>query len=87
MRGRQDPRTSMLAFVAFVDVEPCVPLEHPLRTIKRLTDEALASLRVVLATDRPGLLSDEHFTVDGTLIEAAAGPATERSLAGGSATR
>ena len=28
--------------------------------------------RVVLAADRHGLLSDEHFTVDGTLIEAAA---------------
>jgi IS5 family transposase len=27
---------------------------------------------VVLAADRRGLLSDEHFTVDGTLIEAAA---------------
>lgn len=27
---------------------------------------------VVLAADRQGLLSDEHFTVDGTLIEAAA---------------
>jgi transposase len=27
---------------------------------------------VVLAADREGLLSDEHFTVDGTLIEAAA---------------
>ncbi len=27
---------------------------------------------VVLEADRRGLLSDEHFTVDGTLIEAAA---------------
>ena len=27
---------------------------------------------VVMAADRHGLLSDEHFTVDGTLIEAAA---------------
>ena len=27
---------------------------------------------VVLEADRQGLLSDEHFTVDGTLIEAAA---------------
>jgi transposase len=143
--------------LAFVDLEARVPPEHPLRTIKRLADEALASLspvfdqmyaedgrpsipperllkssllislysvrserafceeldyhllfrwfldmslveasfdpstfsknrerllrhrvsqqffdQVVLAADRLGLLSDEHFTVDGTLIEAAA---------------
>ncbi len=154
MRGRQDPQTSMLAFV---DLETRVPLDHPLRTIKRLADEALARLspvfdqmyaeegrpsipperllkasllislysvrserafceeldyhllfrwflgmsliepsfdpstfsknrerllrhrvsqqffdQIVLAADRLGLLSDEHFTVDGTLIEAAA---------------
>jgi transposase len=143
--------------LAFVDLETRVPPEHPLRTIKRLADEALARLspvfdrmyaedgrpsipperllkasllislysvrserafceeldyhllfrwflgmgllepsfdpstfsknrerllrhrvaqqffdEVVLAADRVGLLSDEHFTVDGTLIEAAA---------------
>ena len=154
MRGRQDPQTSMLAFV---DLETRVPLDHPLRTIKRVADEALARLspvfdqmyaeegrpsipperllkasllislysvrserafceeldyhllfrwflgmsliepsfdpstfsknrerllrhrvsqqffdQIVLAADRLGLLSDEHFTVDGTLIEAAA---------------
>jgi hypothetical protein len=39
-------------------------LEH--RVGQQLFDE------VVLAADRRGLLSDEHFTVDGTLIEAAA---------------
>src|SRR5919199_161181 len=32
---------------AFVDLETRVPLEHPLRTIKRLADEALASLSPV----------------------------------------
>jgi transposase len=143
--------------LAFVDVETRIPLDHPLRTIKRLADEALLELspvfdamyeadgrpsipperllkasllislysvrserafceeleyhllfrwfldmdlvepsfdastfsknrrrllkhqvarrffdRVVLAADQRGLLSDEHFTVDGTLIEAAA---------------
>jgi transposase len=144
--------------LAFVDLETRVPLDHPLRTIKRLADEALARLspvfdqvyaedgrpsvppperplkasllislysvrserafceeldyhllfrwflgmsliepsfdpstfsknrerllrhrvaqqffdQVVLAADRFGLLSDEHFTVDGTLIDAAA---------------
>jgi len=154
MRGRQDPQVNMLAFV---DLETRVPLDHPLRTIKRFADEALASLSplfdalyaeegrpsipperllrasllmslysvrseramceeldyhllfrwflgmdlvepsfdhstfsknrerllrhrvsreffdaVVLQADRRGLLSDEHFSVDGTLIEAAA---------------
>jgi transposase len=143
--------------LAFVDLETRVPLDHPLRTIKHLADEALACLSplfdavyaedgrpsipperllkasllmslysvrserafceeleyhllfrwflgmdlvepsfdhstfsknrerllrqrvsreffdaVVLQADRRGLLSDEHFSVDGTLIEAAA---------------
>ena len=154
MRGRHDPQVSMLAFV---DLETRVPPDHPLRTINRLADRALAQLspafdrmyadvgrpsipperllkasllislysirsergfceqldynllfrwflgmnlmepsfdptsftknrerrlkhrvgqalfdEVVLEADRKGLLSDEHFTVDGTLIEAAA---------------
>jgi transposase len=41
MRGRQDPQVSMLAFV---DLESRVPRDHPIRTIKRLADEALAEL-------------------------------------------
>lgn len=156
MRGRTNPQVSMLAFV---DLESRVPLKHPLRTIKRFADAALAELSaefdavyaadgqgrpsipperllkasllmslysvrserafcedldfhllfrwfldmdavepsfdhstfsknrqrlmrarvsqqffdvVVLQADRLHLLSDEHFTVDGTLIEAAA---------------
>ena len=154
MRGRTDPQVSMLAFV---DLESRVPPDHPLRTIKRFADAALAELspeldelyedtgrasipperllkasllislysvrserafceeleyhllfrwfldmdvvepsfdhstfsknrqrllrhrvsraffdRVVLQADRLHLLSDAHFTVDGTLIEAAA---------------
>ena len=154
VRGEQDPQVSMLAFI---DVETRIPLDHPLRSIRRLADEALAALSptfdamyaevgrpsipperllkasllislysvrserafceqleydllfrwflgmnviepsfdpstfsknrqrllkhnvaqrffdlVVDAADQRGLLSDEHFTVDGTLIEAAA---------------
>ncbi len=154
MRGRREPRVSMLAFV---DLEARVPVGHPLRSIKAVADAALTNLssefdrmyatvgrpsipperllkasllislysvrserafceeleynllyrwfldmqlmeasfdatvftknrqrllehqvgqqlfdEVVLAADRHGLLSDEHFTVDGTLIEAAA---------------
>ncbi len=100
MRGRRNPQITMLAFI---DLEERIPTAHPLRTIKRLADEALADLSSVFdrgyAKDgRPsipperllkhevgqklfdevvgraharGLLSNEHFTVDGTLIEAA----------------
>jgi len=154
MRGRQDPQVTMLAFI---DLEARVAADHPLRTIKRLADQALGQLsslfdrmyadigrpsipperllkasllialysvrserafceeldynllwrwfldmkliepsfdattftknrqrllqhrvgqqlfdEVVAAADQKGLLSDEHFTVDGSLIEAAA---------------
>ena len=153
MRGRQEPQVTLLAFV---DLEECVPADHPLRAIKALADEALERLspefdrmyadvgrpsipperllkaslliglfsvrserafceelddnllfrwflgmqlmersfdatvftknrqrllghrvgrelfdEVVLAADRRSLRSDEHFTVDGTLIETA----------------
>ncbi|MDP9364554.1 MAG: IS5 family transposase [Chloroflexota bacterium] len=155
MRGRCHPQLSMLAFV---DLDARIPTDHPLRTVKRFADRALAELspvfdrmyavggrpsippecllkasllialysirserafceeldyhllyrwflgmdmiepgfdassfaknrqrlfdhevaqrffdEVVFQADRLGLLSDEHFTVDGTLIEAAAG--------------
>lgn len=154
VRGRHDPQVTMLAFI---DLETRVPDDHPLRTINKLANRALAHLssefdrmysqvgrpsipperllkssllialysvrserafceqldynllfrwflgmnllepsfdatvftknrerllkhrvgqalfdQVVLEADRRGLLSDEHFTVDGTLIEAAA---------------
>ena len=41
VRGRVDPQVSMLAFV---DLEERVPPDHPLRTIKRWADAALAGL-------------------------------------------
>lgn len=41
MRGRRDPQVTMLAFI---DPETRVPPDHPLRTIKRLADQALAAL-------------------------------------------
>ena len=44
MRGRRDPQMTMLAFV---DLEERVPRDHPLRTIKRLADRALAELSPV----------------------------------------
>jgi transposase len=41
MRGRRNPQITMLAFI---DLEERVPIAHPLRTIRRLADEALADL-------------------------------------------
>ena len=41
MRGRRAPQATMLAFV---DLEERVPQDHPLRTIKAVTDEALERL-------------------------------------------
>jgi transposase len=57
MRGRQDPPVSMLAFV---DLESGVPRDHPIRTIKRLTDAASAELsplfdEVYAETGRPSI--------------------------------
>ena len=45
MRGRREPQVTMLAFI---DLEERVPAAHPLRTIKRLADEALADLSPTL---------------------------------------
>ncbi len=44
MRGRQDSQVSMLAFV---DIEARIPLEHPLRTVRYIADDALAELSPV----------------------------------------
>lgn len=41
MRGQQNQQPMMLAWI---DIEARVPLEHPLRPIKKLADEALAAL-------------------------------------------
>ena len=44
MRGRRNPQITMLAFI---DLEERVRMSHPLRTIRRLADEALADLSAV----------------------------------------
>ena len=41
VRGHRNPQLTMLAFI---DLEERVPSDHPLRTIKRLADEALTDL-------------------------------------------
>jgi magnesium chelatase family protein len=43
MRGRRNPQMTMLAFI---DLEERVPVNHPLRMIKRLADEALEVTRI-----------------------------------------
>jgi len=57
MRGRRNPQATMLAFV---DVETRVPPGHPLRSIKRLADQALTALsptldRMYAETGRPSI--------------------------------
>jgi transposase len=44
MRGRRNLQTTMLAFI---DLEERIPSAHPLRTIKRLADEAFLDLSSV----------------------------------------
>ena len=51
--------------------EPTVFTKNRRRLLEHKTGQALFD-EVVWETDRQGLLSDEHFSVDGTLIEAAA---------------
>ena len=51
--------------------DPTVFTKNRERLLKHRVGQALFD-EVVLEADRKGLLSDEHFTVDGTLIEAAA---------------
>ena len=41
MRGRRNPQLSMLAFV---DLDARVPVNHPLRAVRRLADRTLAEL-------------------------------------------
>jgi transposase len=41
MRGRVDPQRTMLGFI---DLEERVPVDHSLRAIKRLADQALAAI-------------------------------------------
>ena len=47
MRGRRNLQVTMLACI---DVEERVPADHPLRTIRRLADEALTGLSAVFDT-------------------------------------
>lgn len=51
--------------------DPTVFTKNRKRLLRHRVGQALFD-EVVLAADRRGLLSDEHFSVDGTLIEAAA---------------
>src|SRR5438132_1123914 len=52
---------------SYLSPEQRVRADHPLRAIRTITDHVLRQAR------EAALLSDEHFTVDGTLLEAWAG--------------
>ena len=58
MRGADEQPGSMFSYVS---LEERVPQDHPLRAIRRI---------VLIHADTERLLSNEHFTVDGTLLEA-----------------
>ena len=69
VRGKREPQVTMLAFV---DMEERVPRDHPLRTIKRLADGALAALspefdRMYAAIGRASI-PPEHLLKAGLLI-------------------
>src|SRR5207249_1789874 len=75
MRGDDNQQEGMFSYIS---PEKRVPTEHPLRPIsknrERLLNEEIAEsfFQRVLERAKPHM-SDEHFTVDGTLIEAWAG--------------
>ena len=63
MRGRQAQQAAMLAFL---DPEARVPLDHPLRTVRRLADDVLAELsplfdRMYAETGRPSIPPERLF--------------------------
>src|ERR1700734_4126426 len=66
MRGNDNQQ---LGVFSYVNPEQRVPQDHPLRPLRAMADEALRDL-----------LSDEHFTVDGTLLEAWAGQKSFRRV-------
>ncbi len=69
MRGRCNSQLSMLAFV---DLDARIRLDHPLRTVKRFADRALAELspvfdRIYAADGRPSI-PPERLLKAGLLI-------------------
>jgi hypothetical protein len=68
MRGDDQQQNHMFSYLS---PEMRVRRDHPLRAIRVMVDEVLTQLaRVVEQARAKGLTSDEHFTVDGTLVEA-----------------
>ncbi len=74
MRGQDDSNGSLFSYI---DLEDRVPAKHPLRLIRGIVNAVLEAevsaklLRGVIEHGRVRrLLSREHFSVDGTLIEA-----------------
>src|SRR3989454_350039 len=60
---------------SYVPLERRIPSDHPLRSLRAMVDTILGELspqfdQLYSQVEQRGLLSDEHFTVDGTLIDA-----------------
>src|SRR6266581_4112040 len=79
MRGDDQQQDGMFSYIS---PNKRVPQEHPLRRIRSIVDRALDQLsprftKLYAPAGPPSvapakLLLDEHFTVDGTLLEASA---------------
>jgi hypothetical protein len=63
---------------SYVSLEQRVPADHPLRAVRKLKDAVLGTLSPEFVARRlfaevkkqaKEFMSDEHFTVDGTLIQ------------------
>src|SRR5207253_2298679 len=81
MRGKDEQQLDVFSYIS---PEQRVPQDHPLRSLRAMTDDALQHLQrrfnklyaktvfqaVLKQAGERNLLSDEHFTVDGTLLEA-----------------
>src|SRR5689334_7286132 len=75
MRGTDHQQSTMFSYIS---AERRVPKDHPLRAVRAMVDAALGELAarfdaIYAAHGRPSIAPEEHFTVDGTLVEAWAG--------------
>ncbi len=71
MRGTDIHQEGLLSYLS---PETRIPRKHPLRPVREMVNAALAELSgqfeaILAQAEDKGLTSDEHFTVDGTLIE------------------
>ncbi len=67
MRGSPSNQNAMFSYVS---LEERVPKNHPLRKLRLIVDTILATMDPEFEADWRRLTSSEHFSVDGTLIDA-----------------